>query len=57
VQRNKANYPGSEIKVKQYLCIAQSKRRAAVKGFPGKTDTVIAAKQEGMLAVWSNICG
>jgi len=57
VQRNKANYPGSEIKVKQFLCIAQSKRHAASKGFPGKFAMVIAAKQEEMLSVWSNICG
>jgi hypothetical protein len=57
VQRNKANYPGSGVKVKRFLCVAQSKQLPASKGFLGGIARCIAAKQEEFPHVWSNICG
>jgi len=57
VQRNKANYPGSGIKVKRFLCIAQSNLPSAAKGFLDRMAAIIAAEQEESCRGWSNICG
>jgi hypothetical protein len=46
VQRNKVDYPGSGIKVKQFLCVAQSNRLPASKGFLLGKQEILAAKQE-----------